>query len=76
MVRFILLLLLQFIFTGSILAQNDTSSKPVDSLHRVRSDHPSADSLIHKTTGSFTDSVSVKKTDSLQKDSIVKRSLK
>jgi hypothetical protein len=64
-IRLILLLLFQFIFSGFILAQNDTLSKPIDTvpgtrqnppidtLHRVRPIHPYVQA----------------KTDSLVKDS-------
>jgi hypothetical protein len=66
-IRFILLLLFQFIFGGFILAQSDTSSKPVDSLRATQRHTPADSSHKIKRHRPVFDTLS-KKTDSLVKN--------
>ena len=77
MIRFILLLLFQFIFDSCILAQsNDTSSKPIDSLHQFKVANIQHDSsLTTKFSRLPGDSFTPVKADSLIGDSILKQSL-
>ena len=74
MIRFILLLLFQFIFGSCILAQNnDTSSKPIDSFKVASTRHDSTfKTKFSRLPG---DSFTPVKADSLIGDSISKQSL-
>ena len=77
MIRFNFLLLFQFIFVGFILAQNnDSLTKPVDSVQLIKVIHKRPDTLKIKPQAHFDNTLSQQKKDSLQNDSLVKESLK
>ncbi len=76
MIRLILLLLLQVTFGGFILAQSDTSSKPVDTLLKSQKNPTVDTSYKIKRTHPAVESFSRTKIDSLSKDSVLKKALK